>query len=477
MSVTLDGGFGLFDRVGALAGRINDIVALIGGSATARVLSTANMVTKFDDILDLYAGGTAINSTFDGAYNSLAAWQSAQVGLMQQLSTIGANTVIRMVDEDNPLKQKTLAVAMKELIRQMVANSETVNATEPAAGSQTNVGTPTGTPVVVVSLKNGAGATMEYVFAETLLFTCTSDAQTGGATAGQETVQVTGKTAASTSFAYNWPLGSGASTSLSITDAEQNNDGKNLLYNSSFESWCSDSAHTPQNWTVTVGTAATTIFNGGSSDAYDGSGCLKLTGDGGGTLSALTHQFDHATATTAGNGGTPAELEPETPYALTAWYKVSATPAAGVIEFSLVDGSGTTIADSAGTNNLTTQSLTSTSTTYLKFSTTFRLPAVLPSTVKLKVRLSTAIDSGKSVFIDRVALTPMTQLYAGGPYVAVASGATDMVLNDAWTIAVTVSSTGAIQKAFDRMFNMRSLGLQLPSATGAAETLDDAMVA
>jgi hypothetical protein len=108
--------------------------------------------------------------------------------------------------------------------------------------------------------------------------------------------------------------------------------------------------------------------------------------------------------------------------------------------------------------------------------TVFRLPDPVPATVKIRVRLSTALSSGSSIFIDHLALTPATQLYTGGPYAAIFSGATDFEIDDKWSLTVTNAQAGAFQTLFDRLFDMRSKGLLLPSATGAAETIDDALI-
>ena len=475
MSVTLTGAGSLFVRLGHIFGGIEDILALEGAAATARVLSGASWQTRGTTLETDYAAGTQLQSVLDGMWRDLAAWQGTQQGFISQLASLAERTIVEMVHADRPLASKTLQNALAELITQMRASGDDVNASTLSVGSQTAVGSPSGNPIIVVKTTDGDGRLMEYVAGEKLTFTVASDSQTGGATEGQEQFSVTGEAIITPTAAYNWPGGSGASTSINVADGEGNNSGNNLLYNSSFETFTT--ANYPDNWTTLVGVAGTTIFDGTSSNAYDGgAGSLRLLGDAGGTLSAVTQLFGGTPSTSAGLGGTPATLLPLTCYALNCWIKVSATPSAGVLEFSLIDGSGTTIADAQSVNNLTTQSLTGISTSWVNFNTVFRTPALLPSTIKLKIRLSTAIDNGKSVYIDRVALNRMTSLYTGGPWCSIFSGSDKVVTGDTWTIVIG-NTYGTFQKHFQRLFDMRTLGLKLPSDTGGAETVADSLVA
>lgn len=107
----------------------------------------------------------------------------------------------------------------------------------------------------------------------------------------------------------------------------------------------------------------------------------------------------------------------------------------------------------------------------------FRTPKVLPDLVYLRVRISTAVSSGTSVFIDSVALDTMTELYSGGPFVAIFGGSIDFKVGDLWTVTTTNDRAGSIQEAYNRNFNMARLGLLLPSKTNGAETVPDTVIA
>ena len=104
----------------------------------------------------------------------------------------------------------------------------------------------------------------------------------------------------------------------------------------------------------------------------------------------------------------------------------------------------------------------------------------MPTNVRLRIKATTPITTSSNVFIDGVALSqPSTNgyggLYAGGPYLSVFRGATDLVnyysptIGDYWSIAIAndwASSSPtplSFQTMFDQLFGMKSLGLILPS--------------
>ncbi len=461
-------------RLGYGMGGFLDQLALEGGTATARVLSGALWTTRYSTLVTQYNSGVTAPSTLDGFFASMSAWQGAQNGFGSAIQTLIQNTTIKMADQSQALPSKDLKTALQLIIAQMVGTADSFNASAPSLGNQTNVNTPIGDPIVVGSVKNANdGVVFQYLFPETLSFLTTADAVTGGATAGQETISFKGQAAASNNFAYNWPLGSSSSGSLTCVDGTLSNSGGNLLTNSDFKVF--STSNYPDNFFNLVGVAGTTIFNGGSANAYTtNGGSLQFTGDGGGTLIAVYQPFNTASSTTAGAGGTPAKLTAFMPLHLNVWVKTSATPAAGVLEFSLTDGSGTTINDQAGNANLFTKSLTAVSTSFVNVNGAFRLPANPPAVIRLKVRLSTSIDNTKSVYLGRMSLTKPTQIYTGGPYFSAHSGSTATLANDAWTLPVS-QTYGTFQREFERYFGMRGLGLVMPSS--GSPTIADSLVA
>lgn len=102
----------------------------------------------------------------------------------------------------------------------------------------------------------------------------------------------------------------------------------------------------------------------------------------------------------------------------------------------------------------------------------FRLPRVVNDVVYLRVRTTTAIENAKIVYIDHVAMTEMTELYAGGPFIAAFSGKTPWVNGDKYTVEMFNNRVGKIQGYFDRWLGLASKRLLVP-VSGGGTTYDD----
>jgi hypothetical protein len=180
----------------------------------------------------------------------------------------------------------------------------------------------------------------------------------------------------------------------------------------------------------------------------------------------------------------PVSLKALTQHAVNLWALADVVPAAGVITVDLVDGiGGSVIADQAGTNNSFTITCSALTTSFVAKNGVFRTPKILPATVYLRIRITTAISAGTSVFLDHCALEEMVELYKGGPFAKVFSGKTAFykgdaqVLPDYFTLTSTNDYAGEIQTWMDRNFQMREKGLLLPSNSAGGETQLDALIA
>ena len=241
----------------------------------------------------------------------------------------------------------------------------------------------------------------------------------------------------------------------------------NLLTNSDFEDFTV--ADDPDQWAIDVGTAGGTVFEAGSPNAYLGDKALRILGNGS-QLTRISQVFADA------GSGTGGELLPNTVYGVNVVVKVSATPAAGVLRVSLQDSTDTVLQDDAGTNLSYTVDLTGLSTTYVQHPQTFRTPRVIPDGCQFVIELTTALDNAKSAYIDEAVLSPATEAYPGGPFVAVFQGASKWVAGDRITVAVTNDAAGAFQQAFERLYGMRAMGLILPYDVAAGETINDNLI-
>lgn len=410
---------------------------------------------------------------YDGLQSIRNGFISAQAGTQSSLKALAQSELIAIVNADTPLPDLSVATAMRELVRQMRASSDTVLrcavAKTVTAGSG-NIGNAT----VICSVTGRYGVPQEYSLAETLVATCTGD-QLGngtGATKGSEPITIVAPAAEANKFNVNWPDGSGASAAINVIDPNIDaNATGNLLTNSNFEVWTAV-ANTPDNWSILVGVAGTDIKKhvtttyGGSSTA-----CLQFVGDGS-VLSSIVQPFD-----AVAGAGTTAELKPATQYGFNVWLYAAATMVAGVLKADLVDSTNTVINDDAAVANTLTYDLTTLAgTTWTNFSGFFRTPTNMPTTVKLRLRISTAMTNTRTLNVDFGAMALSTQLYVGGPYVNAFRASTDLVYGDTWNIAITNNRAGIFQTFFEQTFDMTSLGMILPSAS-AGNTIDDALVA
>lgn len=462
MSVTITGSGGLFTRLGSVLGALNDMNSFRGGTATTDVISAGQLPTRYAAFVTAYTAGTSLMTTLDGFNTQITQAQAALSTYASSLQTLSQSTLVNQVNADVTLPVKSVAAAMAQLLIQ-VAGNYNVTASTLSTGSQTSVGSPVGTPIIVGTTLDGKGYGLDYAFAETFTFATTADAN-GTATAGNEPVLVTGKAAVSDSLSYLWPGGSGTSKSINVVNAEADNSEGNTLVNSDFETW--STTNYPDNWTIATGAATTNVLR--SSTAYTGDYSLRFLGDAGGTLTAVTQEFNKAVSTIAGAGGTPFTLSERTPMAVSLYTAVSSVPGAGVLRVALVDGSGTVVNDDAGTANSFTITLTGETTSFANHTGVFRTPTNLPDPCYLQLKLTTAISNTVSVFIDHLAVSEMTQMYTGGPFFSIFSSDTNTLVGDSWTMAFNnnMSSTtwqGCLQKIFD----MRSLGMRFPTTGGS----------
>jgi len=179
-------------------------------------------------------------------------------------------------------------------------------------------------------------------------------------------------------------------------------------------------------------------------------------------------------------------LKALTQYAFNLWMLADVVPAAGVITVDLVDGiGGTVVNDEAGTANSFTITCSALTTSFVAKNGVFRTPKIMPTAIYLRIRISTAVSAGTSIYFDHAALVEMTELYKGGPSAAIFSGKTPMrkaatdgqVEADYFLLTCANDYRGELQTWFDRNFNMREKGFLLPSLTGETETIADTLVA
>jgi hypothetical protein len=520
VAIDLDSGTGLFDRLGRIGYLLNLINNRFGGS------SADDFPTEVNDIIEEFDADTSnvIRGVVGGLADEFELFQSAPDSFRAVLQRVAQDMLVEMAHADNPLTAKTVPAALDELIRQMTDASETVDRSEPTIASlvdgpntgaitgatqadpvvitavahgladedvvtitgiagmtelngrqfvinQTAANTfelvsedgsghtayssggvwraNTGNPTMITSLLSGKGKTLENCLAEDLVLKITSTS-----TAGSETGTMSGEyLETSDKMRHDWPSGSGASKTITVRDPGS----AGFLTNGDFDDF---TANAPDNWTIDTGVAGTDVTDE-TSTVYRGGACLEFDGDGA-TLSAISQDLSALS------------LVSRTPYPVCVQVKCDVVPAAGVMVIDLYDGSAI-ISDDEGTANSLTVTLSAAHTTFEPYTAVFRLPEPVPATVKIRVRLSTAITGGSSAFVDDLIFGPaMTSMYTGGPYVSLIRGAVDPAKDDQWVTTVTNARAGAFQELFDKFYN--NPDKLLPSATGAGETIADSLI-
>jgi hypothetical protein len=448
MTIPLTGTGGLFTRLGAMFGIFRLINTFRGSTIPPKVNALQSQFDTTDQFLA------------DNLYSNLLSFQNSSTGYQQSLRSLATSTVIQMVTDDQPQSQaSSLPISLNYLINQMISASATVNQCNASATVIAGSGN-TGNAIVVAGLYTSTGLIQQDAFAELITGIVTADAQTGNRIAGQETFTFRGQYAIGDPLSWLYPVGSGAQVSVTCISAlvNQSRGTQNYLNNGSFESWA-NVPNVPDGFLVQTGTPGTTIKQS-TAVFYDGLSSLNFAGNGS-ELTSIYQQF----GTISASGTTTSEF----PFDHVAWntfVQVDSTPAAGVLEFAYVNSSNVIVNDASGNPNVKTLALTGlTGGVWTSFHGFFRVPRVLPTGLRLRIRLSTALTSGRNVFIDHAALAGVVQMYPGGCVLAAFSANTNLISGDTYYANIYNDYAGKFQTDFDRMFGMKQLGLLLPSSS------------
>lgn len=393
----------------------------------------------------------------DGLPTNLTASQNAANKLKTQTLAFASKTLVEMVNDDNPLTEKTELAALRELIRQMIADAQTVDASAVTVATVADGGN-NGDGSMLVSVKNGKDNDLENVLAEDIVVTCTSDSQPGRGNLleGSEIFTAKGEAPVERTD-FNFPKGSNGSTTVPLSNPAVDSSSANFLTNGNFEDF---TAGDPDNWTIQVGDAAGSVDE--TSTAFKGSKALQFLGDGA-ELTKITQQLRLA-------GSTAGQFQPLRRYAFAFQVRVSVVPAAGVLRISLRDGIAGALIGTAITVDLTAEG-----TSYVFKSVQLVTPDPLPDQIHMVIELTTALESGKSVFIDHFACREMTQ-HQGGPLMVIFPGAIRFIVGDFFTVTPTNDRAGKFQEFFERNFRMSQIPLLLPSNNAGGETISDGLI-
>ncbi len=214
------------------------------------LINTARGTTiqpEVKDFLDQYGSSSLeLKNAVSGVEPANRSMKNGMDSLMSALRFATSNVIIETVDTDATLDQRNLTNALVELIRQMVAGMESVDASTGAVSTSGPSGN--GDGVAVVSAKRADGKNAENVLAEVIAVECTADT-----TPETATFTLRGEARVDDRLSSDWPGGSGIIRSIQAIDA-----ANSLLTNGTFEDE-TVVANSPDGWNVSVGTIGTTL--------------------------------------------------------------------------------------------------------------------------------------------------------------------------------------------------------------------------
>lgn len=405
----------------------------------------AQQATPFDDLIGYSYINPAWITQLTASYDSVI--RNSSVGMSAWAQAAG--TILQaMVVAEAPAYGSSLGSSLLYLRNEMIAQGKTVQSctiTGASVAESANVGT----PAILVITTRGDGLVLQNTIAEESTLYYTDDAYTGSATVGQEPYSWVGAANISSlgtgigvgTWDWDWPQGSnGSATGTNIAGDDEANTSGNYLTNGAFDAW---TGGTPalDNWYLETGTWGTTIQR---TTTHLG-GTYSVEFIVGATLNGLTQQFDSDDSTGA-TAGTAAILTAFQGYGFNIWLRAAGVISGGVMTVSLVDGSAAVINDQQGTANSTTIALTAHSTNWVAHPIAFRLPVILPSIVRLKIKITTAL-AGANLYMDWAAFGVPTNFYVGGPNVIAFSNPAAPVEAgpdpDGFTITTTNNRGGA----------------------------------
>lgn len=428
------------------ANRVGKLGAILDELDTLRATTYPDLV---EGVLELFDGCTpderkVVSTLNPSGLSSLRSGASPTI-----VRTLTQAITVAMADADTPLVAATLENALPVLMRQLTASYNAATNSVSATVTQSGL---TGTGNVVASVKDVYGRALQALLADTLAIRVSSVG-----TAGAEVLRVQGSEAVSDKLSYLWPAGSGAVntfTSMALAAAG------NLVSNGGFEDI---GGLGPTDWVIDTGTIS---YSTGSPTYYAGTTSIRMIGDGS-SLPAISQTLTGLSALTQ--------------YAVDFVCCMTSTPAAGVLTVDLYDGASV-INDDEGNPNSFTVSLTGISTTFVHKSGAFRMPSVVPGTVKLRLRITTAISNTHHLSVDNVIMQRMRPLTTDGttPYVAVFGGNVNWVIADGdpdistFKIVTTNDWASKWRKFLERTLDLAAGGYSLPTSGGT--TLSESLL-
>lgn len=452
-TLPLTGTGGLFTRIGKLGSIIDDVNAHRGTDVPSLINSV---------VLDYQS---ADQDVINNLYSYLSSYQSGNSSLPSSLKSMAQSLVVEMVEDVSPQPSKSLSNAIGFIVRSMKGTGDTVKGPT-ISSSVTYDASNIGNPFAFVSMLDDTGLPLGNSFAEVATATVSFDSQTGGVASGSEVLTASTPYAVSDTLSWLYPGGSGSSQSFTAIDALASPVGGHLNWvsNGAMETWTV--SNVPDGWHYGTGAAGTQFLR--STTHYDGSYSLSIVGDG----TTLSEAYQEFTIPGGSSMDSPIIMYPYYQLGICLYLSVTGTSPSGILRVSLTDGTSV-INDASGNANSFTVDVSTLTSSFTPHGGAFRLPAVIPARVLLELKLTTAIPSGVTLYVDRVSMSRMQSLYQGGPRICIFSGNSRMIKGDKIYVNISNNYAGKFQLLFDKLFNMKSLGYILPSKTDGTQTITD----
>lgn len=393
------------------------------------------------------------------------------------IKTAADSTLIEMMDADLEssfgagLEEKTVREAIKQLAAQMDTASSTLDRTTITLGSVAAASGNTGSGTLLVYdlcpiIDNPDNDEVMTAQTELITATCIADQNDSLVSENQEQFGINAGKAVP-NLHEEWPKGTGDYISVQAASARVDGGAtqtQNVLTNSDFEAFTT--ANTPDNWTITTGSAGSNVFSEAST-VFTQDKSLKITCSG--ATVALKQVLNNST-------GTLGVLKPDTPYSLSVAVRLAANASAGNLKFSVKNSSGTILNNLVSGRQMAVDIAESaiSHTAWTTLTATMFTPISVPKGSYVEISCTTAFD--QDLFIDDLVIAEMPRLGPGNVAVQVVPGATPFAINDTFTCQVTNNNEGAMVREMDRFFDLKGLGIQLPTHPSGSETISDALI-
>jgi len=447
MAITYIGTNGIFTHIGSVVAQVNLVD---------------------DEIQDWTDRETAIQSVFDAGGQQVAessligtvtAIQGSIAGVRSQLAQIcdaRLQDFTTVIDELS-ISSNSVSSVLSALIYQMIADSQTINASTVTLGSIVPGGSNVGNGTILIdatldgiSSPNSsvqphpkyAGLLSQFSVNDTLTVQCATDSYSESLTSGLE------------SFSWNGTVGLNSKWDQGIERAGQGPSittlqAGSILSNMDFESF--SVVDTPDSWNITAGVVTTNVAQSTSAgNFYRGVSAVKLIGTG---VAAITINQPISSRS----------VKPLGRYACSVRYKASGTEGSGGKTFSVqLTGTGY----SAGATEKVSIAGGSLATSWTLASFFVNIPANPPSDLAMTISLSGTPTV--TVYVDDMGFDQVT--YFNGICCVAVAGSTPFVKGDSFVFTVANDQVGVFQEFFRRNYLV-----QLPSVTDSSETIPDGL--